>query len=225
MLNKNIVTNLVALTILILGFVSPVYNNILKMTGLFALSGGLTNWLAVYMLFDKIPLIYGSGVIPQRFNEFKLGIKKLILEQFFTHENIKKFFAEKATGNLNNIFDNIDFDLIYEELIQAILESPLGNMVAMMGGKQALDPIKDPIIEKLKAVIIKLQNSDNKQAGDAIIDQLIEQVEQIIENRLAELTPKSVKDIIQQMIRQHLGWLVVWGGVFGGLIGLIVSLL
>jgi hypothetical protein len=32
-----------------------------------------------------------------------------------------------------------------------------------------------------------------------------------------------VKEIIQTMIRQHLGWLVVWGGVFGGLIGLGTS--
>jgi Na+/H+ antiporter NhaD/arsenite permease-like protein len=32
-----------------------------------------------------------------------------------------------------------------------------------------------------------------------------------------------VKDIIQQMIKKHLGWLVVWGGVFGGLIGLIAA--
>ena len=28
-----------------------------------------------------------------------------------------------------------------------------------------------------------------------------------------------VKEIIQTMIREHLGWLVVWGGVFGGLFG------
>ena len=34
-----------------------------------------------------------------------------------------------------------------------------------------------------------------------------------------------VKQIVQDMIRHHLGWLVVWGGVFGGLIGLITSIL
>jgi hypothetical protein len=32
-----------------------------------------------------------------------------------------------------------------------------------------------------------------------------------------------VKEIMQQMIRDHLGWLVVWGGVFGGLIGLVTT--
>ena len=53
---------------------------------------------------------------------------------------------------------------------------------------------------------------------------LTHQVEQIIDNRLQELTPEKVKDIVQNMIRKHLGWLVVWGGVFGGVIGLGVSI-
>ncbi|MDW2334446.1 DUF445 domain-containing protein, partial [Vibrio sp. 1069] len=30
-----------------------------------------------------------------------------------------------------------------------------------------------------------------------------------------------VKEMVQRMIKEHLGWLVVWGGVFGGLIGVI----
>jgi len=47
----------------------------------------------------------------------------------------------------------------------------------------------------------------------------------IVQKRLDELTPGMVKDIIQKMIRNHLGWLVVWGGFFGGLIGLAASFL
>ncbi len=43
-------------------------------------------------------------------------------------------------------------------------------------------------------------------------------VEAIIDQRLSELTPKLVKEIVQKMIKEHLGWLVVWGGVFGGLL-------
>jgi hypothetical protein len=34
-----------------------------------------------------------------------------------------------------------------------------------------------------------------------------------------------VKELMQQLIAEHLGWLVVWGGVFGALIGLVSSLL
>ena len=65
-MSKNIITNVVALAIALGGYFSPVYSNIILMTGLFALSGGITNWLAVHMLFEKVPLLYGSGIIPNR---------------------------------------------------------------------------------------------------------------------------------------------------------------
>lgn len=61
-------------------------------TGLFALSGGITNWLAVHMLFERVPGIYGSGVIPLRFEEFKHGIRELIMEQFFDKADLEEFF-------------------------------------------------------------------------------------------------------------------------------------
>ena len=34
-----------------------------------------------------------------------------------------------------------------------------------------------------------------------------------------------VKEIIQKMIKEHLGWLVVWGGVFGAVIGLVSTVI
>jgi uncharacterized membrane protein YheB (UPF0754 family) len=53
---------------------------------------------------------------------------------------------------------------------------------------------------------------------------LIESIETLVAKRLEELSPKMVKELVQNLIREHLGWLVVWGGVFGGLIGLASSL-
>mgnify|MGYP006119943327 FL=1 len=93
MIDKALLTNLVALIIVIIGLLLPNEFQVLILnTGLFALSGAFTNWLAVHMLFEKVPGFYGSGVIPARFEEFKQAIKILIMEQFFTAENIGKFF-------------------------------------------------------------------------------------------------------------------------------------
>jgi uncharacterized membrane protein YheB (UPF0754 family) len=60
--------------------------------GLFAFSGGITNSLAIKMLFDRVPGFYGSGVIQLRFEEIREQIKKLILEQFFTAEHLREYF-------------------------------------------------------------------------------------------------------------------------------------
>ena len=38
------------------------------------------------MLFEKVPGLYGSGVVPSRFEEFKEGIRSLIMTQFFTED-------------------------------------------------------------------------------------------------------------------------------------------
>jgi uncharacterized membrane protein YheB (UPF0754 family) len=31
--------------------------------------------------------------------------------------------------------------------------------------------------------------------------------------------------MVQQIIKEHLGWLVVWGAIFGGLIGFVSSMI
>ena len=99
MIDKALLTNLVALIIVIIGlFIPSEFQAFILNTGLFALSGAFTNWLAVHMLFEKVPGFYGSGVIPARFEEFKYAIKTLIMEQFFTPENIEQFLSNSLTG-------------------------------------------------------------------------------------------------------------------------------
>lgn len=224
-MNKSVVTNVIALSIAVGGYFSPAYNEIILMTGLFALSGGITNWLAVHMLFERVPLLYGSGVIPNRFEEFKAGIKQLVIQEFFTREHIERFFKRNGDAPAAAVSDKIDFDRVFEGLTEAIEESPMGGMLGMLGGKEALQPLKESVTKKLKGIIAELASSQPKEGKDAdFTSMLTHQVEQIIDNRLQELTPEKVKDIVQNMIRKHLGWLVVWGGVFGGVIGLGVSI-
>jgi uncharacterized membrane protein YheB (UPF0754 family) len=225
-MNKSLLTNIISLLICIGGYFAPAHSDLIFMTGMFALSGGITNWLAVHMLFEKVPLLYGSGVIPNRFEEFKTAIKELIVEQFFTREHIENFFEENAGQEAGNIADKVDFDRVFAGLTDTIESSQLGGMLKMVGGKEALEPLREPITLKLKDIIADLANEKlgNADSND-FTDTLIVKVEQIIDKRLEELTPETVKQIVQDMIKKHLGWLVVWGGVFGGAIGLAVGLL
>lgn len=226
MLNKSFVTNFVSFLITVAGYFSPIYGSLLFDTGVFAFSGAITNWLAIYMLFEKVPLCYGSGVIPSRFEEFKAGIKQLIVQEFFTREHIERFFATNGAATVDGITSRIDFNHVFEQLTDAIVASPLGGMLAMFGGRKALEPLKEPIIEKLKGIIAELASKQSSaEAGSDLTSGLIAQIEKIIDSRLADLTPQMVKRIIEDMIRKHLGWLVVWGGVFGGAIGIVANLL
>ena len=231
--NKSIVTNLIALIFIIVGYF--LNQHLVFTIGLFALSGAITNWLAVHMLFEKVPGLYGSGVIPARFEEFKLGIRHLMMEQFFTKENIDRFLSDSSTKamsvDLTPVIAKADLAPAFDSLISVIESSSFGSMLAMVGGSDALMPLKEPFIEKMKVTISDIAQSDEfntmlrDQLGQSdMANGMQDKVSDIIEQRLNELTPELVKDIIQTMIRRHLGWLVVWGGVFGGAIGLIVAL-
>mgnify|MGYP000718224854 CR=1 FL=1 len=231
-LNKSILTNLVSLTLLIVGLLLE--NIIMTTVGIFALSGAVTNWLAIHMLFEKVPLLYGSGVIPQRFEEFKAGIRELMMTQFFTEQNINRFLTsgnQQLKLDLVPVLEKVDLEPTFDSLVEVINASSFGSMLGMFGGAEALTPLKQPFVEKMKTSLIEISQDErfletlSSQLEQPNVMQDVQQkIESIVEQRLDELTPKMVKDIIQTMIKKHLGWLVVWGGVFGGLIGLITIL-
>ncbi len=233
-MNKSLLTNFIAFTIVVAGFALKL--DVLISVGMFALSGAVTNWLAVHMLFEKVPGLYGSGVIPNRFEDFKSGIKHLMMSQFFTQENIDRFLTDSQSGHaidlpLAPVIEKIDLSPAFDSLVQTIMQSQFGGMLGMFGGQDALMPLKEPFCDNMKASLIEISQQDD--FADLLRDELespqsmgnsIDKIEQIIEQRLNELTPQLVKQIISEMIRKHLGWLVVWGGVFGGLIGLLMGL-
>ena len=222
--------NVASLLLVAVSFYAP--NDIeeyLYYAGLFAFSGAVTNQLAIHMLFEKVPFLYGSGIIALKFETFKDSIKNLIMNEFFTKEQLDAFFAQEETKiNLSPIIEKTDFTPAYEALKQSVMESSFGGMLSMFGGEKALEPLKDIFIVKLKSSILSIVNSDtfnkmlqNSLTHSSVSSDLIEKIEKIVDTRLEQLTPAMVKDIVKNMIKEYLSWLVFWGGVFGGLIGLI----
>ena len=232
-MNKSLATNVLALVVALTGYLGGY--NLLFITGVFALSGALTNWLAVHMLFEKVPGLYGSGVVPAHFDDFRQGIRKLIMEQFFNDDNIERFLGggQSTTNYLPDlalVIRRIDLSPAFDTLVKTILESSFGSMLAMIGGEEALKPLKQPFIDKLRDTVIEITQSEafseilhEQFEKPDVINGLKTDIENILDKRLNELTPKMVKTIIQDMIRRHLGWLVVWGGFFGALIGFVGS--
>ena len=223
-MNKSLITNLLSILIIIVGYIYQENYPFIIITGVFALSGSITNWLAIYMLFEKIPLLYGSGVILDKFEDIKLGIKNLILQELFTETQINNFLLDNKVSASETIINKIDFDKVFLGLVEAIEGSQLGGMLAMVGGRKALDPLKDPFTKKLKIIIedFVTENTSNENSSETTASLLLK-IENILDTRLADLSPEDIKIIIQKMIKEHLGWLVVWGGFFGGFLGLVLS--
>ena len=281
MLNKNLTPNLVALLLIIVSFSLPEpWKGIVLTTGLFALSGALTNWLAVHMLFERVPGLYGSGVITLHFEDFKAGILRMVHEELFNKDSVERLLRSSKTAgsdtagtgdasttdtkqsstlntkqsstlnteqtstldskqtstlvdavDIESLLNAIDLDAAYDQLVATVVDSSFGSMLAMVGGEEALQPLRDPFKIRMQTFLSNTAKSPRIQAAiseqlskAASSDQFVGKLEQLLRARLDEMTPEMIKEIMQRMIREHLGWLVVWGGVFGGIIGLIASL-
>jgi hypothetical protein len=177
--------------------------------------------------------LYGSGVIPERFEDFKSGIRTLVMEQFFSKENIQRFLTDNKQPihvDFAPIIKKVDLGPTFDSLVEVIKDSSFGQMLGMFGGVEALEPMRQPFVNKMEAALGDITQDpkftlllQQELTQPDVQQDLHVKINTIVEQRLNELTPKMVKDIIQNMIREHLGWLVVWGGVFGGLIGLLAA--
>lgn len=233
-INKTAVVNLSALAVVVISFfTAPAFKEMLFYTGLFALSGSLTNQLAIYMLFEKVPFLYGSGVIEARFETFKESVRELMMREFFSHAQIEEFLKnEEKKIDLAPIIEQTDFSTAFDALSKSVMESPLGGMLSMFGGEKALEGLRSPFGAKIKSTLIHIVQSESFEytlkkhlENSSLSDDMIKNIERIIQIRLDELTPRTLKEIIERLIREHLSWLIVWGGIFGALIGLLGSFL
>jgi len=229
-MSKSLITDLFSLLLIGLSFVVPVaYRDMLLFTGLFALSGAVTNQLAIHMLFEKVPFLYGSGVIEKNFGSFKLSIKEMMMQQFFTKEQLEAFFhQEEQKIDLVPLVENTDFSPAFDALSKTVMESKFGGAVSLFGGESALEGLREPFSNKLRSAVSAIVSSSVFKAqlehhiqGSALSEDMLVSIDELITKRLEELSPVMVKSLVQELIKEHLGWLVVWGGVFGGLIGLL----
>ena len=254
MFDKHLTPNLLAAALVLLSFALPQpWQALMLSTGLFALSGALTNWLAVHMLFERVPGLYGSGVITLHFEEFKAGILRMVHEELFSKDKVERLLAARSesgadasgpTGETESTKDSlgssidlepmltaIDLDAAYDQLVATIAESSFGSMLAMVGGEAALQPLREPFKARMHGFLADAAKSPRIQAAigeqlstAASSERFVNRLDQLLRARLDEMTPEMVRDIMQRMIREHLGWLVIWGGVFGVLIGLVAGL-
>jgi uncharacterized membrane protein YheB (UPF0754 family) len=231
-LSKSTLTDSISVSLIGIGSSLPEpYSTPVLFTGLFAFSGAVTNQVAIHMLFNKVPLLYGSGVIEKNFESFKGSIKNMIMTQFFNEKQLTAFFQnEEQKIDLAPLVESADFSPAFIALKQSVMESKLGDALNFFGGEKALDSLREPFARKLKSAVVGIVSSETFKAQinhhlehSSLNDDLRESVEKLITDRLNDLTPKMVNDLVHELIHTHLGWLVVWGGVFGGLIGLVSS--
>eukprot|EP01094_Clydonella_sp_ATCC50884_P027863 TRINITY_DN8196_c0_g1_i3.p1 TRINITY_DN8196_c0_g1~~TRINITY_DN8196_c0_g1_i3.p1 ORF type:complete len:270 (-),score=73.70 TRINITY_DN8196_c0_g1_i3:179-988(-) len=240
-LNKGSVSNGITFVIMVIGVVlvaiwprvTP-FQFILAF-GLFGFSGGVTNSMAVKMLFDRVPGLYGSGVIERRFREIQDTVKKVIMDTFFDKKYLAKYLHTKAgqmaesfdvEEKLRELLESDTVDAIIDQKLDELAQRPEGLWLSMHGvTTKELRPMIKPFILGMGSDVapMLLKNFDPDKLLN--IDKIRTEVDTLLTTKLQELKPSTVKKLLEDVMRVHLGWLIVWGNVFGGCIGLMTKAL
>ena len=184
------------------------------------------------MLFDKIPGLIGSGVIPRRFHDILEALKAMILDTFFEEQFLKAYINERSSSLLQSLdlearlrhgMAAENFDVNLAQKLDTISQTPDGVFLAtigpMFGGFESMVPMIKPMLVAVGNELLQTITSNFELTDVVNISQIRAEIDRALEERMTSLTPKKVKRMMARVIREHLGWLVVWGNVFGGLIG------
>merc|ERR1719235_143504 len=188
------------------------YNFVLAI-GVFGFAGGITNWLAVKMLFDKIPGLYGSGVIPMQYQSIRKTVKNEIMHTFFDEDYLKGYIAQRAPellkrlnigDRLMNVINAPDFDTKMAAKLEEISATPQGMLLAMvkpfMGGNLAglVPMVKPPLVSIAAEVAKELTTIEQEGDGETVVelipvDVVRGEIDALMTERLETLTPEVVK--------------------------------
>ena len=233
--HKGNVSNLISFCLLVVGLAASswmAWSSWVLAAGLFGFAGGITNWLAVKMLFDRVPFLYGSGVIPNRFREIRKTVRDLILRHFFDVEYLERFFTGRMDAlsddpgleeKVAELLNSDEVDEIIERKLEELQAPPAGAMLKMVG-TATVKPMVKQFVSSLGSELAPRLAAEMAKSG-LDVESLRQQVDQLLTAKLEELTPEVVRQMMEEVMREHLGWLIVWGNVFGGSIGLVARAL
>jgi uncharacterized membrane protein YheB (UPF0754 family) len=223
--------------ILLKHYLDNIFSRFVLAFGLFGFAGGITNWLAVKMLFDRIPFLLGSGVIPRQFKEIRKAIKDAVLQMFFDKSFLESYLGPRSRELLKSLdlakilkdtMNDPDFDQMFIEKLTDIANRPEGmmlqTMATMFGGVELMAPTLKPMLVSFGQEMVSSLVDRFDAMKVLSVDKIRDELDILMEKKLLQLTPERVKEIMEGVIRNHLGWLVLWGNVFGGMIGIISML-
>ncbi len=248
-MDKGTASNITSACVLTLGLLldSGAAQAWILSAGLFGFSGGITNWLAVKMLFDRIPGLIGSGVIPARFREIRRKIKDIILEHFFDEEYLRRFFAENqqdidwsryiksSNGDRSPVASFVEqqwekltgaevIQPMIDEQIDKLSESSVGGLLMIVG----LDNVRPAVNRFVSAFVSRMQEkvlaaAENVSVSDLQIELDVERVVEDIRAQVEPLLEKKLEELhsgdVKRMMEDVIRSHLGWLIVWGNVFG------
>lgn len=207
---------------------------VLMAAGLFGFTGGVTNWVGLKLIFNRIPGLFFSGAISKNFVTARKLMANFILEEFFSPSQVRTYVKDKKSSylkaehidnQLEKLLDSRRAENMIHEQLDVLMGTPEGLRLRMLGVTKAkLAPLVKPQLLKFKTQIVPLVLSSMESVDLLNADHLREQIVDLISSRTHELSAQQVKQLVEDAVYRHLSWIVFWGSVLGAFVGCAAEL-
>lgn len=184
-----------------------------------AITGWITNWIAVKMLFHpRKPIhilgIKVQGVFPKRQLVLAEKLGEVVAKELFSIDDLIKKLEEpeNTKGALTFIEGKID------EFIQVKLPSAM-PMMAMFLNDDLKAKIKNTLLAEIENMLPGLAKHIGSQIKESV------KVEEIVYEKVANFSSDKFEEILFTIMKKEFKLIEILGGVLGFLIGIIQLIL
>lgn len=180
-----------------------------------ALTGWLTNYIAVRMLFrprleKRFAGIAIQGLIPRRRPQIAESVGQTVSEHLVSHDDIKRALDDPEIKERAG-------DLL-ERHIDRLIDEKLGQLNPMVGAF-----LKGDLRERLKNMLREEFIQVFPELADGFMDVVERKIDfkQIVVEKIEAFDLERLEKIILRIASRELRAIEIWGGILGFVIGLL----
>jgi uncharacterized membrane protein YheB (UPF0754 family) len=184
-----------------------------------ALTGWITNYLAIKMLFHprrevNFGLFTLQGIFPKRKNLLAEKLGKMVSKELFSFKDIKDRFTQTSTA--------VEINKVLDQKLEDFMEVKLKEMLPMLSiflNSEKRMKIKNTLHDEFKNILPDILNKYSEKLEQDI------DVEQIVIKKVDAFSSDKLESILFSIMRKEFKFIEILGGILGFLIGIFQLLL
>lgn len=197
------------------GKINPSFMLIWTLPIIAALTGYITNYIAIKMLFHprkkvKILFLEIQGIFPKRQKNLAEKLGKIVAEELFSVEDVKKSLQDpSSTDEVAAIVDARLDDFLDNRLTETM------PMLAMFMNEEIKEQIKSTLLAEVQMMLPELIDRFVQKMENEV------DVEKTVYEKVVAFSTDKLEDILYSIMSKEFKFIEILGGVLGFMIGLI----
>eukprot|EP00698_Gefionella_okellyi_P017532 TRINITY_DN5147_c0_g1_i3.p1 TRINITY_DN5147_c0_g1~~TRINITY_DN5147_c0_g1_i3.p1 ORF type:complete len:322 (+),score=51.34 TRINITY_DN5147_c0_g1_i3:145-1110(+) len=203
------------------------FSKYLLSIGLFAFICGISNSIAVKLFFDKVPCIYGSGVVQTHQMELRDAMRRVVMNSCLDSRSLQQhFMSEEQRTRFGDTFSPQHItEALRSTQMELSIDNCIRQIVSESDGPVALQQSKALVVSVIMNMAPEIANLLTQASMTVPPDsaRLRTSLDALVSDKLAEVQPDILRGMINTAFRQHASWVVVWGNIVGAMVGLVAQ--